>query len=119
VNNTQSALKDVNPTLPTGTGDWYNVSVLNAPGVTDYPITSLTYVFAYQDLSGAYGGSYTLTQAETLVDFLYWVVTTGQGYSGTLYYVPLPASIVTADEASIASITFNGQAVPNTCGSTV
>ncbi|MGA8275984.1 MAG: phosphate ABC transporter substrate-binding protein PstS [Thermoplasmata archaeon] len=119
VNNTASALKDANPTLPTGTGDWFNVSVLNAPGAGDYPITSLTYVLVYQDLSGTYGSSYTLTEAETLVDFLYWVVTTGQGYSAQLYYVPLPANILTADEVSIASITYNGAAVPNTCGSSV
>ncbi len=119
VNNTASALKDANPTIPTGTGDWFNVSVLNAAGAGDYPITSLTYVFVYQDLSGTYGGSYTLTEAETLVDFLYWVVTTGQSYSAQLYYVPLPANIVAADEVSIASITYNGNAVPNTCGSSV
>jgi phosphate ABC transporter phosphate-binding protein len=119
VNNTASALKDANPTLPAGTGDWFNVSVLNALGAGDYPITSLTYVLVYQDLSGTYGSSYTLTEAETLVDFLYWVVTTGQGYSAQLYYVPLPASIVAADEASIGSITYNGAAVPNTCGSSV
>jgi phosphate transport system substrate-binding protein len=119
VNNTASALKDANPTLPAGTGDWYNVSVLNAPGAGDYPITSLTYVLVYQDLSGTYGGAYTLTQAETLVDFLYWMVTTGQGSAAQLYYEPLPAYIVTADEVSIASITFDGSAVPNSCGSSV
>jgi ABC-type phosphate transport system substrate-binding protein len=119
VNNTASALKDANPTLPAGSGDWYNVSVLNAPGVGDYPITSLTYVFVYQDLSGAYGSSYTLTQAETLVDFLFWVVTTGQGYSAQLYYVPLPASIVSAAETTIGLLTFDGSTVPNSCPSTV
>ncbi|MCI4365371.1 MAG: phosphate ABC transporter substrate-binding protein PstS [Thermoplasmata archaeon] len=119
VNNTASALKDANPTLPAGSGDWYNVSVLNAPGAGDYPITSLTYVFVYQDLSGVFGSSLTQTQAETLVDFLYWMVTTGQSYSAQLYYVPLPASIVGADETTIGSMTFGGSAVPNSCGSSV
>ncbi|MCI4372254.1 MAG: phosphate ABC transporter substrate-binding protein PstS [Thermoplasmata archaeon] len=119
VNNTASALKDANPTLPAGNGDWYNVSVLNAPGAGDYPITSLTYVFVYQDLSGAYGSAITLTTAETLVDYLYWMVTTGQSYSAQLYYVPLPASIVTSDETTIAQLTYDGSAVPNTCGSSV
>jgi phosphate transport system substrate-binding protein len=119
VNNTASALKDANPTLPAGNGDWYNVSVLNAPGAGDYPITSLTYVFVYQDLSGAYGSSYSQTQAETLVDFLFWAETVGQGYSAQLYYVPLPASIVSAAETTIGSLTFDGSTVPNSCGSTV
>lgn len=119
VNNTASALKDANPTLPAATGDWYNVSVLNAPGSGDYPITSLTYVFVYEDVGVAYGSSYTQNQASTLVDFLYWAVTTGQTFSAQLYYVPLPASIVTFDETTIGSIMFNGHAIPNSCGSSV
>ncbi|MCI4343632.1 MAG: phosphate ABC transporter substrate-binding protein PstS [Thermoplasmata archaeon] len=119
VNNTASALKDANPTLPAGTASWYNVSVLNAKGAGDYPITSLTYMLVYQDLSGAYGSALTLTAAETLVDFLYWSVTTGQSYSAQLYYIPLPANIVAADEVSIATLMYNGAAVPNSCGSSV
>ncbi len=119
VNNTASALRDANPTLPAGNGDWYNVSVLNAPGLYDYPITSLTYILVYQDLSGAYGSSFSLNQAKALVDFLYWMVTTGQTYSAELYYVPLPPSVVANSEASIGSITFNGATVPNSCGSSV
>jgi len=47
------------------------------------------------------------------------MVTTGQSYSAQLYYVPLPASIVAADETTIGSITFGGSAVPNSCGSSV
>ncbi len=76
-------------------------------------------MLVYQDLSGAYGGSYTLNQAEGLVDFLYWAVTTGQNYSAALYYVPLPAYIVSADETTIGTITFDGATVPNSCGSSV
>jgi len=111
VANSASALTDANPTLPSGGGDWYNVSLLNAPGANDYPITSLTYMFVYQNLSKAYP-SYTLTNAEALVAFLNWTVTTGQSYSALLYYVPLPAYIVTADQTTIASMTFNGSPVP-------
>jgi phosphate transport system substrate-binding protein len=118
-NNSLSALIDSHVTLPAGNGDWYNVSVLNAPGPNDYPITSLTYVLVYQDLSGSYGGVYTLHQAEGLVDFLYWAVTTGQSYSTLLYYVPLPANVVAADEVTIGTMTFDGSPVPNSCGSSV
>jgi phosphate transport system substrate-binding protein len=119
VSNSLSALTDAHPTLPAGNGDWYNVSVLNAPGPGDYPITSLTYVLVYQDLSGAYGSAYSKSQAEGLVDFLYWAVTTGQGYSTALFYVPLPAYVVSADEATIGTITYDGAPVPNSCGSSV
>lgn len=111
LNNSAAALRDANPTLPAGSGDWYNVSVLNAPGAGDYPIVSLTYVLIYQDLSGAFP-SYTLGNAENLVDFLDWAITTGQSYSAQLYYIPLPASIVSADSATLQSVTFDGSAVP-------
>jgi phosphate transport system substrate-binding protein len=119
VTNTATALTDAHLTLPTAGGDWYNVSALNSPGSGDYPITSLTYVLVYQNLSGAYGSSMGMTDAQGLVDFLYWAVTTGQSYSTQLFYVPLPGYIVTADEASIGSITYNGASVPNSCGASV
>lgn len=111
VTNTASALTDVHPTLPAGNGDWYNVSLLNSPGSGDYPITSLTYTIVYQNLSAAYS-SYTLTKAENLVDFLHWVITTGQTYSKPLSYVPLPAYITTADNVTLNSMTFDGKAIP-------
>ncbi len=113
LNNTASALKDANPTLPPGSGDWYNVSVLNAPGAGDYPIVSFTYVLIYPDLSAAFP-SYTLANAENLVDFLDWAITAGQSYSAQLYYIPLPTSVVAADTATLQSVTFGGSAVP-TC----
>lgn len=116
VQNTEQALKDSNVTLPAGTASWYNVSLLNAPGSQDYPITSLTYVLVYQNLSKAYSGSsntYTLAKAENLVDFLSWMVTVGQNYSAPLDYDPLPPSIVGADLATIHSITFDGSAIPS------
>jgi phosphate ABC transporter phosphate-binding protein len=111
VTDTASALTDSNVHLPAGNGDWYNVSLLNAPGAGDYPITSLTYLLFYQNLSKAYS-SYTLANAENLVDFLHWVVTTGQSYSKPLFYVPLPTSITLADDVTINSVTFDGAVIP-------
>ncbi|MGP8158837.1 MAG: phosphate ABC transporter substrate-binding protein PstS [Thermoplasmata archaeon] len=110
VANTESALVDSNVTLPTGTGDWYNVSLLNAPGANDYPITSLTYVLVYQNLN-AYS-SYTLTNAENLVNFLHWIVTVGQNQSALLYYVPLTSAIVSADLTSINTMVFGTETIP-------
>lgn len=111
VENTESALLDSKVTLPAGDQSWYNVSFLNAPGASDYPITSLTYFLIYENLSKAYS-SYTLNQAENLVDFLKWAITTGQSWSAPLYYAPLPASVVAVDNATIASMTFDGSTVP-------
>jgi len=113
VADTESALVNITkePTfsLPAGSGDWYNVSLLNSPGTSDYPITSLTYVLVYQELD-AYS-TYTLSNAENLVDFLHWAITTGQTWSALLYYVPLPTFIVNADNATINSMTFDGKAI--------
>ncbi len=112
ITNIASAIKDANPTLPSGTGDWYNVSVLNAPGAHDYPLATFTYVFVYTDVGVAYGSSYTLTKAEALVDFLHWMVTAGQSYSAALYYIPLSPSVVSADQTTIGTIKYNGAAIP-------
>jgi phosphate transport system substrate-binding protein len=112
ITNIASAIKDANPTLPAGNGDWYNVSVENAPGAHDYPLATFTYVFVYTDVGVAYGSSYTLTKAEALVDWLHWMVTAGQSYSAALYYVPLPSSIVSADLTTIGSLTYNGSPIP-------
>jgi phosphate ABC transporter phosphate-binding protein len=113
VANTESALVDITSqsgfTLPAGSGDWYNVSLLNAPGANDYPITSLTYLLVYKELN-VYS-AYTLNSAENLVDFLHWAITTGQTWSALLYYVPLPTFIVNADNTTINSMTFNGGAI--------
>jgi len=111
ITNIASAIKDANPTLPAGTGDWYNVSVLNAPGAHDYPLATLTYLFVYKDLGTAYGASYGLTKAENVVDFLSWIVTVGQNDSAGLYYIPLSQTVVHADIVTIDSITYNGAAI--------
>ena len=113
INNSASAIKDSNLTLPAGNGDWYNVSVQNAPGTSDYPIVTLTYLFVYSDLGKAgYSPGYTQVKAENLVDFLHWIITTGQSQAGGLYYIPLPASIVAADQTTLSEIQYNGAAIP-------
>ncbi len=109
VTNIESAITDANPTFPAATGDWYNVSVLNAPGAHDYPIATFTYLFVYKDLGVAYGSSYTQTKAQNLVDFLAWITgATGQSYAAPLYYVPLSSTVQTSDLATINSLTYNG-----------
>jgi len=113
--NIASAVKDSNVVFPSPTGDWYNVTVENAPGAEDYPISTLTYLFVYKDLGAAYGSSFSLGTAENLVNFLLWIVgPTGQSYSAPLYYVPLASAAVTYDTNTINSITYNGAAIP-TC----
>jgi phosphate ABC transporter phosphate-binding protein len=93
--------------LPAGSGDWSSVNLLNAPDSQAYPIVSFTYLLVYKDLNVIPG--MTQTKATALVQFLWWVVHDGQQNAPALAYVQLPANVVQIDEASIKSITFNGQ----------
>jgi hypothetical protein len=54
----------------------------------------------------------TQSKATALVQFLWWVVHNGQQLGPDLEYAQLPTNVVQIDEASIQSITFNGQQLP-------
>lgn len=110
LNSTSAAAAGKAPSLPTGAGNWSAVSILNAPGADSYPISTFTYLIVYKELN-VEGSVMTSARAQALVNFLWWVVHDGQNYSASLVYVPLPKAVVTIDEASINSITLNGQAL--------
>ncbi|MDE1816208.1 MAG: phosphate ABC transporter substrate-binding protein PstS [Thaumarchaeota archaeon] len=96
--------------LPAPDGDWSKVSIVNQPGSNSYPISTLTYVFVYKDLSQVSGE--TSDKAQEVINFLNWIVTDGQKYASTLLYVPLPDAMVKADQNAISEIRFGGSAVP-------
>lgn len=93
--------------LPSGDQSWTSVSLLNAPEGQAYPIVSFTYLMVYKELDVIPGMTQAMATAE--VQFLWWVVHGGQQLSPGLDYVSLPANVVKIDEATIQSITFNGQ----------
>lgn len=96
--------------LPAPDGDWSKVSIVNEPGKDSYPISSLTYLLVYKDLSQVNG--MTQGKAKSVVDFLNWAIHDGQQFSSDLLYVPLPDAVVKMDEQAISEITFNGSPVP-------
>jgi phosphate transport system substrate-binding protein len=96
--------------FPAADGDWSKVSIVNQPGNSSYPISTLTYVFVYKDLSQVNGE--TKDKAQQVVNFLSWIIHDGQKYASPLLYVPLPDSITKIDEQGFAEIQFNGSAVP-------
>jgi phosphate transport system substrate-binding protein len=97
--------------LPAGNGDWSHVSILDAPGAKSYPITTFTYILVYKELYNDQS-KMNKTAAKELVDFLWWAVhDIGQSFSSGLYYAPLPASVVSLNEATLSSITYNGVAM--------
>ncbi len=96
--------------LPAGDGDWSSVSIIDLPGANAYPISTFTYILVHKEL---YNDQSKIgnTTAKTLVDFLWWMVHDGQSFATGLYYAPLPDSVVIINEATISSITYNGQPV--------
>jgi ABC-type phosphate transport system substrate-binding protein len=93
--------------LPAGDQSWANVNLLNAKEQQAYSIVSFTYLLVYKELNVVPG--MTQAKATAVVQFLWWVVHDGQGIAPNLEYVTLPQNVVQIDEATIQSITFNGQ----------
>ncbi len=96
--------------LPAPDGDWSKVSIVNEPGSNSYPISTLTYIMVYKDLSQISGETQDKTQE--VKNFLNWIIHDGQQYASPLLYVPLPDAIVKANEKAISEIQFGGSAVP-------
>jgi len=95
--------------LPSADGDWSTVSIVNQPGNSSYPISTLTYIFVYKDLSQVNGE--TQDKAQQIVSFLNWIIHDGQKYATPLLYVPLPDSVTKIDEQGLAEIQFNGNSI--------
>jgi phosphate transport system substrate-binding protein len=95
------------PALPTD-GNWTKVTLLNSNAPGAYPIVSFSYIMVYEKLE-VYGSAMTMTRAQDLVNYLWYVVHGGQGSSTGLNYVKLPANVVANAEATLRLITYNGQ----------
>ena len=98
--------------LPSGDQSWASVSLLNTPEPQAYPIVSFTYIIEYKDLKVIPG--MTLEKATAIVQYLWYVVHDGQQLASSLQYATLPSNVVQINEATIQSITFNGQTLPVT-----
>jgi phosphate transport system substrate-binding protein len=70
--------------LPANTD--YRVSIVNAAGAGVYPISSFTWIIAYEKQKDPAKG-------KKLVDFLKWALTDGQAMEAPLDYAPLPESM--------------------------
>jgi phosphate transport system substrate-binding protein len=98
--------------LPAGDGNWSAVSIINnifsdTSAKYIYPITTFTYIMVYEDM-GTSAAHSTQAEAEATVNFLWWVVNSGQAAGAQLGYPALPSAVITLDDATINSITFNG-----------
>jgi phosphate transport system substrate-binding protein len=98
--------------LPAGSGNWSAVSIVNniyndTTAKYVYPITTFTYIMVYENMGAAAAHS-TLSQATATVNFLWWVVNSGQAAGSGIGYPPLPSAVITLDDATINSINYNG-----------
>jgi phosphate ABC transporter phosphate-binding protein len=95
--------------LPSGDQSWTSVSLLNTADQQAYPIVSFTYLLEYKELNVL--PNMDLNKATAIVQFLWYVIHNGQSLANGQSYADLPANVVTIDEATIRSITYNGQAL--------
>lgn len=111
--NTNFAVTNSTKVFPTGIGDWSHVRMLNANGTRTYPIASFSYLLVYRELNVLPSMNTNETfQANALIRFLNWAITTGQTFSLGNHYVPLPPAVVAIDQASINSITYTKISAP-------
>jgi phosphate transport system substrate-binding protein len=75
----------------------FRVSIVNAPAANAYPIATFTYLLIPGKFEDA-------TKKKAVIDFLTWMLTTGQKAAPALSYAPLPKEIVAKEEKLIPSI---------------
>jgi phosphate transport system substrate-binding protein len=98
--------------LPAGDASWTSVSLLNTNTAEAYPIVTFTYLLVYKELNVI--PNLTQEEATAIVQMLWYIVHDGQSRAAPLSYASLPANVETINEATIRSITFNGQTLPVT-----
>ena len=75
----------------------FRVAITNAPGKNAYPISSFTWLLIPDKISDG-------TKKKSVIDFLQWMLTTGQADAPGLSYAPLPKQVVAKEQKQIALI---------------
>ncbi len=75
----------------------YRVSITNAPGANSYPISSFTWLLVPQHFDDAAKG-------KVMVDFLNWMLATGEGEAASMTYAPLPKPVADRVRQTITQI---------------
>jgi phosphate transport system substrate-binding protein len=81
-----------------------NTSLTDGSNPDVYPITGTTYAMVYEHQTSK-------AAAVALVNFLGWVLTTGQNMNASLYYAPLGSSLQQLAVGQLKKITVDGQPV--------
>ena len=75
----------------------FRTSITDAPGAASYPISSFTYLLIPSEIPDA-------AKKKAIVDFLGWMLSTGQKDAPGLYFAQLPAAVVAKEKKQIALI---------------
>jgi phosphate transport system substrate-binding protein len=84
------------------------ISTINSPNASAYPITSQTFLIAYEDMCKA---GRSQSAASGVKKFITYGLGPGQKVEESLDYAPLPASLLSQTQAQINKFTCNGSAV--------
>lgn len=77
--------------------DDFRVSITNAPGANAYPIASFTWLLIPVKWSDA-------AKEKAMVEYLNWMIDSGEKMTEPLYYAPLPKSVAAKVKAKIKQI---------------
>ncbi len=75
----------------------FRVSITNAPGKDAYPISTFTWLLVPEKTQDP-------AKRKVIIDFLHWMLTSGQKMTATLDYAPLPTQVVAQEEKAIQKI---------------
>jgi len=78
--------------------------IVNSSGKNAYPIAGFTYILLYKNQSDP-------GEAKALARFLRWAIHDGQKMAKPLLYAPLPAGVVSMNEAALKSVRAGGKPV--------
>jgi phosphate transport system substrate-binding protein len=75
----------------------FRVSIVNAPGVGSYPISSFTWLLIPTHFADPAKG-------KAVADFLHWMLATGEGEAAEMGYAPLPKPVAAKVAVAIAKV---------------
>ena len=84
------------------------VSLTNTDAADGYPISGFSWVIIYKEQKY---GDRTLDSATKLVKLISWMIHDGQQYSSALNYAPLSPAAVSAGDAILKTVTFDGKPI--------
>jgi phosphate transport system substrate-binding protein len=84
------------------------VSLTNTDAADGYPISGFSWVIIYKDQKY---GDRSQDRATKLVKLISWMIHDGQQYSSALNYAPLSPAAVSAGDAVLKTVTFDGKPI--------